>query len=694
MDSFQILREIGDALNSSLEPGEIFKIVLDKCIKFTRSDTGSIITIDKETKILHIEHQVGLGTRAEDRVKLKIGEGVTGTAAKEKKALLINDVSQSPVYVTVNRAIKSEIAVPIIFKNRLLGVISVDSKSKDNYKKDDLELLTIVGGQVGQVLTNLEYFQDLRLRLTHDEILMEINRVLSSSLDMTNTLEEALVILKKSGLFERGALILPSAGTEILEMKTNFGYSKTESAKATYRVNEGVVGSVYKSSKPEAIKDVKMSPAFLDKTDARKSEMRQLSFFCIPLISGAQTIGIMIFDQVYSNSKSFDNSFEFLKKLETQISKSLQIHFLAQKEKTELQEENQALKNILTEKTSFSNIIGRSAKMKTVFDQLQAVSGSESTILITGESGTGKELVAAAIHFQSPRKNKAFIPINCAAIPENLLESELFGYKKGAFTGAVADKPGKFKLAEGGTIFLDEIGEMPLSLQSKLLRVLQERVLDPVGGSRSEPIDVRVIAATNKVLHDEIIGKRFREDLYYRLSIIPIHLPPLRERKEDIPLLVDYFLEMYKAKFSKPKIRLSEEAASELMRHGWGGNIRELRNVLERSVIFSKGDMIEHILFDERGQAAALPESGHEQSVEVRVPAFSFDEVLKKKVADALGTHEDKELQALRDQIEKVFIETCLRTYKGVHQQAARAMGISRETLRKRVRELQIDIYS
>ncbi|MBL8991772.1 MAG: sigma 54-interacting transcriptional regulator, partial [Spirochaetia bacterium] len=462
MNSFQILREIGDALNSSLEPGEIFKIVLDKCIKFTRSDTGSIITIDKETRILHIEHQVGLGTNAEERVKLRIGEGVTGTAAKEKKPLMVNDVARSPVYVTVNRAIKSEIAVPIIFKNRLLGVISVDSKALDNYKKEDLELLTIVGAQVGQVLTNLEYFQDLRLRLTHDEILMEINRVLSSSLDMTNTLEEALVILKKSGLFERGALILPSPGSEFLEMKANFGYSKTESARATYQVNEGVVGGVYKAGKPEAIKDIKTHPSFLDKTDSRKNEKRQLSFFCIPLISGAQTIGIMIFDQIYSNAKSFENSFEFLKKLETQISKSLQIHFLARKEKTELQQENQALKNILTEKTQFSNIIGRSEKMKHVFDQLQAVSSSESTVLITGESGTGKELVAAAIHFHSPRKDRAFSPINCAAIPENLLESELFGYKKGAFTGAIADKPGKFKLADGGTIFLDEIGEMPL----------------------------------------------------------------------------------------------------------------------------------------------------------------------------------------------------------------------------------------
>ncbi len=704
---FEILRGIGEALNSSLEPEDIFKIVLETCIRFTRSDTGSIISINKETKTLDIEHQVGLGARAEKNIKLKIGEGVTGTAAQTKKPILVNDVSQSKVYIPVNPAIRSEIAVPIIHKSKLLGVISVDSKQKENYKKEDLELLTIVASQVGQVLTNLEIFQELKLRVFHDEVLMEISRVLSSSLEMDMPLGDALFILKKYNLFDKGALILWNEYEKSLEMKANFGYSQDQASRAIYQPDEGVVGKVYKTGKPEAIRDVRQHPVFLDKTGSRKQDQRQLSFFCIPLISGGKSIGIMIFDDVFHSEKQFTQKFDFLKKLEIQISKSLHIHFLARNEKDRLQSEFEQFKELVTERTNFGTLVGRSEKMKHLYGQIEAVANSEATVLITGESGTGKELVATQVHLHSKRREKPLVAINCAAIPEHLLESELFGYKRGAFTGATTDKPGKFHLADGGTIFLDEIGEMPILLQSKLLRVLQEGVVDPVGSRKPEPVNVRVIAATNKVLYDEIKNRTFREDLYYRLSIVPIHLPPLRERREDIPLLVEHFLGQIRVKFNKPLLKVTESALQQLVSYQWDGNIRELRNVIERSAIFSQGDLITRIYFDEKPPS---PTSYPNQSL-VPMPQITSQvpEVIEMAASPMTNKLEDLirhnltnaneqlnvfELQKYYDRVDRVVIEACLKAQKGVHQQAAKTLGISRETLRKRIRDLEIDIYS
>lgn len=272
-----------------------------------------------------------------------------------------------------------------------------------------------------------------------------------------------------------------------------------------------------------------------------------------------------------------------------------------------LKTENLSLKKMVRDKYRFENMVGASLQMNRVYELIERVSDSDSTILIQGESGTGKEIVAKTIHYNSPRRDKPLIPINCGAIPEALLESELFGHEKGAFTGATASRTGRFELAHGGTLFLDEIGELPLSLQVKLLRVLQEQTFERVGGVKSIQVDVRIIAATNQDLEKGIEEKRFREDLYYRLNVIPINIPPLRKRKDDIPLLVDHFIDKFNHKKNKKVDGITPEALNLLHNYYWPGNIRELENLIERMIVLmghegmiTAGDVPEKLIMSRR----------------------------------------------------------------------------------------------
>jgi DNA-binding NtrC family response regulator len=296
-----------------------------------------------------------------------------------------------------------------------------------------------------------------------------------------------------------------------------------------------------------------------------------------------------------------------------------------------LSEENRLLKEELSERADFRRIVGNSRAMESVFTVVRKVADTEATVLITGESGTGKELVARAIHAGSSRRGAPFVAVNCAAIPRDLLESELFGHVKGAFTGAIRDKAGKFQLAEGGTIFLDEVGDLPLELQPKLLRVLQERVVEPVGGSCADKIDVRVVAATNADLEKWIGEGRFREDLYYRLCVIPITLPPLRERLEDIPLLLRYFC----GKFGGEGVSFSKSALERMQGYSWPGNVRELENTVERLLIMREGDQIGAGELPEKIRSdGSLPQGGV-----LRLPAdgYPLEQLEREAVLEALS---------------------------------------------------------
>ena len=320
------------------------------------------------------------------------------------------------------------------------------------------------------------------------------------------------------------------------------------------------------------------------------------------------------------------------------------------------------LRRAVEKEYSFNQILGKSKPMQAVFELIRRITPSPSSVLITGESGTGKELVARAIHYNSPRAQGPFIPINCAAIPENLLESEMFGHMRGAFTDAKADKKGLFEEAQGGTLFLDEISEMPLSLQAKLLRVLQEKEIRRVGGTRSIPVDARVIAATNLDLAGEVKAKQFREDLYYRLNVIEVHMPALRERTEDIPLLALHFVKKYAEPMKKPVTGLTEGALALLMDYAWPGNVRELENVIERGVTLTRGEKIA----SEDLPQAVRGDSGDRHMIE-----------------------EGAEKTRTLAEVERAYILRILEKTAGNKYQAAQILGIDRKTLYLKLDEIE-----
>jgi two-component system response regulator HydG len=328
-----------------------------------------------------------------------------------------------------------------------------------------------------------------------------------------------------------------------------------------------------------------------------------------------------------------------------------------------LQEENVFLKERLADRFDFSKIIGKSRRMKELFENLSLIAPSEATVLIYGESGTGKELVANAIHQNSPRAQKPFIKVSCAALPETLLESELFGHERGAFTGAVARKAGRFQLADGGTLFLDEVNVMSSTTQVKLLRVLQEREFEPLGSTKTIHVDIRLIAATNKALEEEVKEGRFREDLFYRLNVVPIHLPPLRDRKEDIPLLADHFFKLFQEKNKKSIKGFLPKTIDMLMRYDWPGNIRELENVMERAVLLCRGEYLSPQDLPPPFQGGQLGE----QPVISIPPGMTLEELEREAIIQTLEEN------------------------GGNRTQAAQILGISRKTLQNKLKEYGLE---
>jgi len=337
-------------------------------------------------------------------------------------------------------------------------------------------------------------------------------------------------------------------------------------------------------------------------------------------------------------------------------------------EERHLRHEVSTLRQELRTRYHFENLIGKSRAMQEVFGLIEQVAGSRSTVMVYGKSGTGKELVAKAIHYNSPRSTKAFVAVNCAAIPAELLESELFGHERGAFTGAIATKVGKFELATGGTLFLDEIGHMRLDLQAKILRALQEREIERVGGTRTIKIDVRVLAATNRDLKKAIEEGTFREDLYYRLNVVPITLPPLRQRREDVPLLVEHFIAKYNREFTRKVKGFSAGATAALYQYDWPGNVRELENVIERAVALAQSETI----------------SLRELPLEISILGGDVIEDIQKAGLT---------LREARSHFERQYILNILDRVQWNQTEAARVLGLHRNTLAWKLQRLRIDAH-
>ena len=425
--------------------------------------------------------------------------------------------------------------------------------------------------------------------------LYQITKKLTSLFDLKECLDETMAIIASEKDMRNGTVTIVNQISGKLEIEAAHGMKAENREKGKYKIGEGITGSVVASGKPVIIPHISHEPNFLNKTKIRgELENQVCAFLCVPIKEGKQTIGALSVDINYLE-KSFTQSkadIQFLIILSSLIAETVKRIQSANKEKNELIIENQNLKRRLSGKNKRTEVKGNSSKMQEVFEMIDRVVNSTATVLLRGESGTGKTLVAKALHFNSKRANKPFVVVNCSALPETLLESELFGHEKGAFTGAIKQKVGRFEEAEGGTLFLDEIGEISLSVQIKLLNMVQERTFQRLGSSKLIHCDVRIVAATNRDLETAVKEKNFREDLYYRLNVFPVYMPPLRQRRTDIMLLAEYFLEKYSKENKKSINRISTPAIDMLTQYHWPGNVRELENCLERSVLICDEDTI------------------------------------------------------------------------------------------------------
>ncbi len=422
------------------------------------------------------------------------------------------------------------------------------------------------------------------------DILAKISHALVHRHDLANVLDEILIVLEQDMGMLRGMLTLRSPD-DIFVIEASKGLTEEEKGRGQYHLGEGIVGKVALTKEPELVHDINQDPRFLNKTQSRKGG-EPISFLCVPVVYKQLVIGTISIDCPRVDTETLRQDLNFLMLVADLLAEAVANIREQIAERESLLAENIKLRQQLGELYQPDNIIGKCSAMQTVYMQIAQVAASTATVLIRGESGTGKELVARAVHFSSPRIDKPFVAVNCAALPENLIESELFGHEKGAFSGAVQQRKGRFELANGGTIFLDEIGDISPAVQVRLLRVLQEHVFERVGGAESISVDIRVIAATGKNLEKAIAAGEFREDLFYRLNVFPIHIPALRERKSDIMLLADHFLQSCNSVYRKDIKRISTAAINMMMSYHWPGNVRELENCIERAVLSSVDDVI------------------------------------------------------------------------------------------------------
>ena len=482
-------------------------------------------------------------------------------------------------------------------------------------------------------------------------LLFDISTKLGEGLDLKTVLKPILRMTAEHMGISRGTLTILNRNRGEIVIEEAYGLKPEERAKGTYRMGEGVTGKVINTGKPAIIPRISEEPLFLDKTGSRKNlNKSDIAFICVPIKIGSEVIGAISADRSSTEAKSLKNDARLLTIIASSISQAVRLRQQTQEELEKIREENRRLQDQLKDRYRPTSIVGNSKIMQGLYTLIEQVSKTDATVIILGESGVGKERVAQAIHYGSKRADKPFIKVSCVALPESLIENELFGHEKGAFTGAVDARKGRFEMAHEGTIFLDEIGDLSPGVQVKLLRVLQERELERVGGDKTIKVNVRVIAATNRDLEALMAVGKFREDLYYRLNVFPILVPPLRERKTDIMLLADYFIGRIAERHDKNITGISTAATDMLMSYHWPGNVRELENCIERAVILSMDGVIHSYylppnLQGKRVESTAATEGGLKEVV-VNVEREIIIEELKRskgnmaRAARSLGTTE------------------------------------------------------
>jgi Nif-specific regulatory protein len=501
--------------------------------------------------------------------------------------------------------------------------------------------------------------RDLDLDPGQLALLVEVGQALSGPLQLKPALEQALQRLESEGTILRAAVVL-CADDGDLHVAGAVG-SGSEGKRARNELADGLAARVVQSGRPTVV------PAFTPRPpastrDAPRSQAAPTTRICVPILLDGKPAGAVSVELEYSESRDYAAAQRFFGAVAGIVADALQAQRAIEEERRHLVEENRRLRQELLQRYEFSNLVGTSGPMRQAYEQIAQVAPTDTTVLIRGESGTGKELIAQAVHYASLRAKKPFVKLSVASIPDSLLESELFGYEKGAFTGALARKRGRFDLAEGGTLFFDEIGELNATAQVKLLRVLQEREFQRLGGTETIRADVRIVAATNKNLEAAIVAGQFREDLYYRLNVFSIFVPPLRDRKPDVLLLAEHFLAKYSRQHRKPIRRMAARATDMLISHHWPGNVRELENTIERAVLTCEGAVIH----------------GHHLPPTLQT-------------AESSGTLLQTSLTEAVEQYEKDLILDALKSARGNRARAARLLSSTERVVNYKVRKYRID---
>lgn len=502
----------------------------------------------------------------------------------------------------------------------------------------------------------------IRNEVSELSLLFQISQLLDQSMELRDVVNPVLDAIAKGTGMVRGAMTLLDRETGELVIQESYGHSSGEKDRGRYLLGEGVTGNVVRSGRPMAVPKVSEEPLFLNRTKARENVNKdEISFICVPIKAESEVIGTLSADKLFDEKVGLDEDVRLLSIIASMISQAVMLRQHAQEDQRRLMEENVRLQEELKDRFRPANIIGHSNKMQAVYNMIAQVASSDTTVLIRGESGVGKELVAHSVHYNSHRSSKPFVRVNCGALPEQLIESELFGHEKGSFTGATAQRKGRFEMAHGGTIFLDEIGDLTPHTQIRLLRVLQEREFERVGGNTTIKVDVRIIAATNRDLEKAIEEGDFRQDLFYRLSVFPIHIPSLSERKTDILELANYFVDKYSKQANKLIKRISTPAIDMLTSYHWPGNVRELENSIERGVLLSQDGVLH----------------GHHLPPTLQ-SAEASNTVMRGTLEEAV------------ERVEKEMIVEALKNTRGNKTKAAIALGITERIMGLRVNKYGI----
>ena len=678
---YQALLEISEAIASHRELDRLFRDLAPRLHRVVEFDFANLILYEPSQKSMR-SHVL---ETPETAYACPPGdcpmETVGGWVRESQNSWIVSDVAQDNHFPNVadwlqDRGVFSVCVVPVTTALRRVGALAFGSRMAAAYSEIDVIFLQQVARQVAVAVDNALNFEQAQsgqqqLEKERDRLglLLDVTNTIVSSLDLHELLNAVSSSLKRLVPHEYASLSLYDPETQRLQIHAlDFPVSKGLLKEGLWVPVEGSpTGRAIMSGKPILITRADIAQ-FGSDIARRILDEGLKSAYCLPLISHGRPLGTLVVASLREENFP-ERDAELLRHIANQIAiaveNALAFRRMADRAQT-LREEKLYLQDEIRTEYNFEEIIGDSVTLRRILEELQTVAPTDSTILILGETGTGKELIARAIHHLSARRERTLVKVNCAAIPTGLLESELFGHEKGAFTGAIAQRIGRFELAHRGTIFLDEVGDIPLELQPKLLRVLQEQEFERLGSVRTTRVDVRVVAATNVDLAQKVAANQFRSDLYYRLNVFPIMIPPLRERKEDIPLLVRYFAQKYARRMKKPIDAIPMKAMAALIDYHWPGNVRELENFVERSVILSHGAELQIPLAELRGR--------------LNLPATVSPDASSAGIATLEHAEREHIIRALRE------AEWIVGGPKG----AANRLGMKRTTLQSRIKKLGI----